>query len=58
MDIKNVLSKTDFLKICRICLKQSDNLISITLYQIIEMISTCTSVQVNHIEACPTKIKV
>lgn len=39
---------SDFTIICRVCLKLSDQPVSISLFQIIEMMTTCTSVQVSH----------
>ncbi|XP_044743514.1 zinc finger protein OZF-like [Chrysoperla carnea] len=47
---------TDFERVCRICMEFADNLLSITSFKIIEMISSCTSVQIWENDELPNQI--
>ncbi|XP_044743504.1 zinc finger protein 845-like [Chrysoperla carnea] len=53
MDSANVISIVNFQEICRVCLKNTDTLVSISLFKIINMIKACTSVQVNENDQLP-----
>ncbi|XP_044732965.1 zinc finger protein 660-like [Chrysoperla carnea] len=50
------LSVSDFGKICRICMKFADTFLAITSFEIINMISSCSSVQIWENDGLPNQI--